>query len=391
MQHNTFLRLALATIFFFKKSMAEQNAYYYQQKDDDDGAASYTGGNDYIKYWTEYAILPQSCVHYGGKDVIVYSMYEKYYNHCADKAMGTYYLDVPTFMTAYINQMELNKEDMGDDYVVPDSTYVNCYPVETSSGAVYYVQLGCADNTSTELAVNVYTDNTCTTPDKSSTGSDDTNIDVSSLQAPFGTCTSCVHFVDKNEDDVDDGYFENRMKNAPLCSSAWEYKSKCGGSCKRMGKAVLKTDWNGSDKLLLSVLGAFSIIMLALIMRKRKAMAPKEALIEEAALNSVGMQQTHVLGIVGVLFFVTVLFGLAGVKSITWFLLLTTNIVLFAYLMKLTVTSGIGPDGMPLEDEDSSDDDSDDDEEDEGYKAPEMTEEKGDAEQGGLKNLPPIM
>lgn len=131
--------------------------------------------------------------------------------------------------------------------------------------------------------------------------------------------------------------------------------------------------------------------MLALIMRKRKAMAPKEALIEEAALNSVGMQQTHVLGIVGVLFFVTVLFGLAGVKSITWFLLLTTNIVLFAYLMKLTVTSGIGPDGMPLEDEDSSDDESDDDEEDEGYKAPEMTEEKGDAEQGGLKNLPPIM
>ena len=116
--------------------MAEQNAYYYQQKDDDDGAASYTGGNDYIKYWTEYAILPQSCVHYGGKDVIIYSMYEKYYNHCADKAMGTYYLDVPTFMTAYINQMELNKEDMGDDYVVPDSTYVNCYPVETSSGAV---------------------------------------------------------------------------------------------------------------------------------------------------------------------------------------------------------------------------------------------------------------
>lgn len=145
------------------------------------------------------------------------------------------------------------------------------------------------------------------------------------------------------------------------------------------------------EYLLTKILHHFQIgiIMLALIMRKRKAMAPKEALIEEAALNSVGMQQTHVLGIVGVLFFVTVLFGLAGVKSITWFLLLTTNLVFFAYLMKLTVTSGIGPDGMPLEDEDSSDDDSD--EEDEGYKAPEMTEEKADAEQGGIKNLPPIM
>jgi hypothetical protein len=107
--------------------------------------------------------------------------------------------------------------------------------------------------------VNVYKDNTCTQHDRNANGVDDTTIAVSSkLQPPFGQCTSCVHFVDKNEDDVDDRYFENRMKNAPLCESLWEYKKHCGGTCKRMANKVARKGWNSSDKLLLTVLGIFS-------------------------------------------------------------------------------------------------------------------------------------
>jgi len=112
------------------------NEQYYQQ-DDDDKSDNYTGGNDFIKYWTAYAILPLKCINYGGKDVIVHSMYEKYYNHCADKVLGTYSIDVPTYMSAYANQLALHGEDLcGDDYVAPDTTYVSCYPYESSSGAV---------------------------------------------------------------------------------------------------------------------------------------------------------------------------------------------------------------------------------------------------------------
>ncbi len=116
--------------------------------------------------------------------------------------------------------------------------------------------MGCTDGNSQSLSVNLYKDNTCTQHDRSN-GFDDTTLDVSDLQPPFNQCTSCVHFVDKNEDDVDDGYFENRMKNAPLCESLWQYKEKCGFSCKRKGNAF-KTGWNASDKLLLSVLFIFS-------------------------------------------------------------------------------------------------------------------------------------
>ncbi len=112
---------------------------YYQAavQDDDDKMENYSGGDDFIKYWTEYAVLPKKCISVGNKDVIVYSIYEKYYNHCADKPVGTYMIDVPTFVSAYIDQLDLNAEDgYGDDYVTPDTTYVNCYPYETNNNVV---------------------------------------------------------------------------------------------------------------------------------------------------------------------------------------------------------------------------------------------------------------
>lgn len=352
--------------------------------DGDDRAANYSG-DDFIKYWTEYAVLPKKCITYGNQDMIVYSMYEKYYNHCTDKAIGTYMIDVPTFVTAYINQLELNGQDMyGDDYAAPDATYVNCYPYENDYG-VFYVQLGCTDGTSQSLSVNIYNDNTCTTSDKSATGFDDSNIDVSDLQVPFQQCTSCVHFVDKNEDDVDDKYFENRMTNAPLCSTVWEYKQKCGGKCRRMGNEGTSSGWNTSDKLLLTVLGLFSAIMFALIIKKRSKMSKKDTLLEEAAMSAAGIQQTHVIGIFAVTFFVIFLFGLMGLKAITWTMLLLVNLLLFGYLMKLTIDSGLnvplGPDGQPIGADDSSDEEDEDDDED---------DEEGDYQPPPKNGLPPL-
>lgn len=119
----------------------------------------------------------------------------------------------------------------------------------------YYVQLGCTDGNSQSLSVNVYKDNTCETPDKNSHGMDDTNIDVSNLQPPFKQCHQCVYFVDKNEDDVDDQYFDNRMKNAPMCSGAWTYRQKCDAKCKRLGNP--ENNWNKSDQILLVLFSGF--------------------------------------------------------------------------------------------------------------------------------------
>jgi len=67
--------------------------------------------------------------------------------------------------------------------------------------------------------------------------------------------------VDKNEDDVDDQYFENKMTNAPLCSTVWANKSVCNRKCKRLGYSAADDGWNASDQVLLGVLGVFSKFM----------------------------------------------------------------------------------------------------------------------------------
>jgi len=124
--------------------------------------------------------------------------------------------------------------------------------------------------------------------------------------------------------------------------------------------------------------------MSAVIMNKRGNMTPKDALLEEAALGSVGMQQTHVVGALACTFFFILLCGLAGFKGITWFFILSVNLLLFGYLMKLTIDAGmnvpVGPDGLPLDNESSDEEDDDDDEEEEGYKAPAPSAKKAPVE-----------
>ena len=115
-------------------------------------------------------------------------------------------------------------------------------------------------------------------------------------------------------------------------------------------------------------------LLFALINKKRSKMAKKDMLLEEAMMSSAGLQQSHLIGIISCYVFVTVLAGLSTLKSITWFLLIAMNIILFLYLMKLTIDSGlnvpVGTDGEPLGDDDSSDDEDDDENVEDTYKSP---------------------
>ena len=109
--------------------------------------------------------------------------------------------------------------------------------------------------------------------------------------------------------------------------------------------------------------------MLLAIIQKRQKMSNKDALLEQAAISAAGLQQSHILGIFLLLILIITMFALLGLKKITWALLLMLNIVLFSYLMKLTVDGSvkqtiIGPDGKIVEkDEDSDDDDEEEDDE----------------------------
>ena len=215
-----------------------------------------------IQYWTDYAIYPKRCITYNSADQIMYAMYEKYSNHCSDTPLGTYVATVPTFVNAYLQQLADNAADSGEyadgDFQYPNmANYVDCTSYTDVNGDQYYVQLGCNDDDFSQLAVNIYTDNTCTTP-SAVDGYDDSNIQLDTT-ITMEKCTPCVIWSDKNDDEIDDQYYFNKQTNAPLCSAMWEYREECGTKCQMMGKSVasMSEGWNRADKILLSILSLF--------------------------------------------------------------------------------------------------------------------------------------
>lgn len=327
---------------------AEQTYYY----DNIYSNADYSAGDDTITYWTDYAILPKRCIVYNNVDVIVFSVHEEYYKQCQDTPIGTYITPVPNFLQGYLQYYMQIQEDKGyDDYELPEvADYAHCTRVVIQNEEKY-LQIGCSDDNSLGVAVNIYDDNTCETRSTIEGGYDDANIDVSEIQLPFKHCQSCVMWVDKNDDEIDDMFYENRKTNAPLCSTAWNYKQECNRKCLRTGLES-RDGWNTPDKVLLAILAVFGFGMLVAILTKRQKMSNKDALLEQAAMTAAGLQQAHVIGIFFMIIIVIMVFALLQLKNITWALLLIMNTTLFGYLMKLTVDSGvsagetvIGPDG----------------------------------------------
>lgn len=98
------------------------------------------------------------------------------------------------------------------------------------------------------------------------------------------------------------------------------------------------------------------------VLQKRRVMSNKDALLEQAAMSAAGLQQAHVIGIFCLVIIVITVFSLLDLKNLTWAMLLICNTMLFGYLMKLTIDSGvstgetlIGPDGTIIRRSDSDD------------------------------------
>ena len=147
--------------------------------------------DDSINYWTSFHIRAKRCVVYKNKDVIVFELFGGG-NQCMDnqQLVGTYYTPVPYYMEGYLNEVQQKMEDRGvDDYVEPDvAQYQYCTPKEVN-GEVLYLQLGCEDDTTRAIAVNVYSDNTCETRAPNNNGIDDANMDVTDIEV--GWCCVC--------------------------------------------------------------------------------------------------------------------------------------------------------------------------------------------------------
>ena len=144
-------------------------------------------------------------------------MFSQGYNQCSDDPLGTYITPVPTFVNAYLEQLEANEQDKGyDDYVTPDSaTYTQCTQIVIQNKE-YYVMLGCTDGTSQSISVNIYTDNTCETR-STVNGYDDSNIDVSDIQVSEISYYVVYVVVGRVRSKLTDMY---RCTRSPLLSNA---------------------------------------------------------------------------------------------------------------------------------------------------------------------------
>lgn len=248
---------------------------------DDDAGAAAAGDDDNIADWTDFSVFPRRCINYNGEDMIMFSTYDYGYDQCGDRPIATYVVSVTTYVAAYLDQLKA----AGNDFEVSEESLES---------------LECT-----------------------------TLKDV--VQVPFKNCQSCAIA----EDGAD-------VNESPLCEALWDEKYKCNRDCQKIGHTMARLHaWSTADRVLLLVLTLFGVSMLVGIVNKRRGMTHKETLLEEAAINAAGLEQSHIIGVFLAGIFVVIIFGMLRLKHITWFLIILLDGSLFAYLMKLTVSSGM--------------------------------------------------
>jgi len=318
--------------------------------EDDDGFFYFSDDVD----WSQSAIYPQSCVETNDGPVVVYQLYNKNHNQCKKKSRGTYKMGIGSFVKAYTRQMEKEYEAKGAEYEVDDEAleFLECQQYYYNN-QMYYMKIGCR-NTGKAFQVHAYTDMYCTT--QASTNYN-MGVDISSLRVNFDTCKSCVATT-YNQNNYNNGnnnnnynnyqnqnYYNNGAMNqheSMLCSSANYYKETCNRSCRRSANknSSSSSRSNGEGfstvgKFFLWVLSISAIFFLLAGLAQRKKMSKQDALIEEAAIKSSGVDKKLVPRIfVGFILFIIVLV-LFKKKVLTWFFLVTVNIALLAYWMHL--------------------------------------------------------
>ena len=64
--------------------------------------------------------------------------------------------------------------------------------------------MGCHLDGGQRLAANIFRDDACT---ERASDADSGALDAT-LSVPFQKCTPCVHWMDKNDDEIDDQYYK---------------------------------------------------------------------------------------------------------------------------------------------------------------------------------------
>ena len=157
-----------------------------------------------------------------------------------------------------------------------------------------------------------------------------------------------------------------------MCSAAQYYKQKCGWGCKKQVKkgntvtqnSAYKKAWNGFEKFFLffwslcgeskflglnnilqdessiltncsAIIQLIAIGLTWIVLKQRRHMSREDAIVEEAAMQGVGLKKRHVFPIALGIIIVTILSMFMVWKKMSWLFLIGANICLFAHFMYL--------------------------------------------------------
>ena len=171
----------------------------------------------------------------------------------------------------------------------------------------------------------------------------------------FNQCDACTPQSMSDDDAVraeiyNGGYTDDYAKyDAKLCATLHNNDKghqSCGWRCSRQIKkanaaarssygASSSSGWNAFEKFFLFVWSFSAIGLVWVVLKQRRMMTREDAIVEEAAMNGIGLKKRHVFPIaLGILFMILLGMFLAW-KKLTWILLIGVNIGLFAQFVFL--------------------------------------------------------
>lgn len=306
--------------------------------------------------FSDGAIYPRACVSSNDGDYVVFDLFQANHNQCKRRSMGTYKQDLMTFIVSFAKQQKQdNDQNNGNGYEVDEDIlgYLQCQQYYYNNN-MFYLKLGCRDSTGKGFQINAYSDAYCTTKTSQNYN---LGIDISSLRVSFESCKSCKassrynqYANDGNGNNQGGYYYQQEYEyvayETPLCSAAYNYKENCGGSCKRAARKVASSrSRNGGGftgegfspvgKFFLWVMSFSAIFFLLASLAQRKKMSKTDAVLEEAAIKSAGVDKKYIPRIfVGIAIFIILLI-LFKRKVLTWFSLTAVNVALLAYWVQL--------------------------------------------------------
>lgn len=328
--------------------------------DDAYGLFYFQDSNDF----SESNIMPKACITTNDGEAVVFDIYQANNNQCKRRSYGTYQVPIETWVIAYARDQRQAAEanENANVYEVEDEVleFLQCSQYYYNNN-MFYLKLGCRENTGKGFQLNAYSDNTCTTKVSMQYN---LGIDISSLRINFGTCKSCVYTSrynqygnNNNNNNGGNAYYGNNGNNnggqyyggysTPLCSAAYYYKQSCNRSCRRAAKKAGSGSsssggggWSGDGfspmgKFFLWAMSFSAIFFLLAALAQRKKMSKTDAVLEEAAIKSAGVDKKYIPRIiVGVAIFIIFLI-LFKRKILTWFFLVAVNVALLGYWMHL--------------------------------------------------------